>query len=634
MWTFPVLIDRRPAFLPHGSASVLLSPVGGGTVLSHLRARLRAASAPPVIVAALDRTPDYEAAIREACPDVEAVKSPDEFLEHCRTYELSERLLLADPTCFALDADDPALARFFEDDDPRWTKHLVAFDQGSEGTKEYVDADDSGQVRRIHRYVDTVTWPFAMGVACSLVPVSSVRGDRGVPFDALRRLRHALARQGAPTHDIPLERGALDLSTERGLLLLNESVVRDLVRGTTAGGDPRPPAPVVGPGARVHPAATLRGPIVLQAGAVVEEGATIIGPAVVGREGLVGAGATVAQCVIGRKEIVPPGQILRHRVLLGQAGLEEPAGPAEGFEPVDLADPDGWDAFPDIPAESPPRSLYDFVKRCIDVGAAALGLVLLAPLGAVIAALVKLESRGSVFFAHKREGVAGRPFRCWKFRTMVSGADAQQRRLSRMNQVDGPQFMIQRDPRLTRIGRMLKDTNLDELPQLANVLVGEMSLVGPRPSPFRENQVCIPWREGRLSVRPGITGLWQVCRHDRDKSDFHQWIYYDLLYVQHKSLALDLKILAATVLSHMRKGHVPLSWLLPPHKYYERRSEARASDRAGQRVSERPVSERPVSDRPQVSRDIVFQAAVKGDGNGRAPARESAPVARRLNDPC
>jgi lipopolysaccharide/colanic/teichoic acid biosynthesis glycosyltransferase len=102
-----------------------------------------------------------------------------------------------------------------------------------------------------------------------------------------------------------------------------------------------------------------------------------------------------------------------------------------------------------------------------------------------------------------------------------------------------------------------------------------MSLVGPRPSPFRENQVCVPWREGRLSVRPGVTGLWQICRHDRDKGDFHQWIYFDLLYVRNMSLWLDLKILALTPLSFLKSGYIPLRWLLPPQKYGERRAARR-----------------------------------------------------------
>jgi lipopolysaccharide/colanic/teichoic acid biosynthesis glycosyltransferase len=108
--------------------------------------------------------------------------------------------------------------------------------------------------------------------------------------------------------------------------------------------------------------------------------------------------------------------------------------------------------------------------------------------------------------------------------------------------------------------------SLDELPQLFNVLLGQMSLIGPRPSPFRENQCCVPWREARLSVRPGITGLWQVCRHNRPGGDFHQWIYFDLLYVQHMSFSLDLKILLATLVTRGGQSNVPVHRLIPAHR--------------------------------------------------------------------
>ena len=129
--------------------------------------------------------------------------------------------------------------------------------------------------------------------------------------------------------------------------------------------------------------------------------------------------------------------------------------------------------------------------------------------------------------------------------------------------LDGPHFKLDRDPRVTRVGRVLRASNIDELPQLFNVLVGEMSLVGPRPSPFRENQVCVPWREARLSVRPGITGMWQVCRHDRDSGDFHQWIEYDLMYVRNLTIWLDLKILLATLVTAGGKtGHLTPERLL------------------------------------------------------------------------
>ena len=288
------------------------------------------------------------------------------------------------------------------------------------------------------------------------------------------------------------------------------------------------------------------------------------------------AGATVAQSVVGPGLTVPPGVTMRHQVLVDD-NCGVPANPVS----MPATPGPSWEAAPFRLSSEPLRpSLYSFTKRAVDMAAAAAGLVLLAPLGLLIAALVRLESKGPIHFAHMREGMNGRPFRCWKFRTMIPDADVQQRKLAQTNQMDGPQFKIGHDPRRTRVGRFLTKSNLDEIPQLWNVLVGEMSLVGPRPSPFRENQVCIPWREGRLSVRPGITGLWQVCRHDRDRGDFHQWVYYDLLYVQHASMWLDIKIVAATFASISRGGHVPLSWLLSPEKYGERRSSPRGATAA------------------------------------------------------
>jgi lipopolysaccharide/colanic/teichoic acid biosynthesis glycosyltransferase len=194
------------------------------------------------------------------------------------------------------------------------------------------------------------------------------------------------------------------------------------------------------------------------------------------------------------------------------------------------------------------------------------GLLLLSPLLLLIALLVKLGSRGPVLYRDRREGRGGRAFDCLKFRTMSAGADAQQRELRAANQVDGPQFKMARDPRVTRLGRVLRRLSLDELPQLLNVLRLEMSLVGPRPSPFRENQLCIPWRDGRLSVRPGITGLWQVCRNRRAQGDFHQWIHFDLLYVRHMSFLVDLKILAATLVTLAGQWPVPLPWIVPARR--------------------------------------------------------------------
>ena len=119
--------------------------------------------------------------------------------------------------------------------------------------------------------------------------------------------------------------------------------------------------------------------------------------------------------------------------------------------------------------------------------------------------------------------------------------------LAKQNQADGPQFFIKSDPRLTRVGKIIRKLNIDELPQFFNVLLGQMSVVGPRPSPRKENQYCPPWREARLSVRPGITGLWQVKRTRKQGEDFQEWIRYDIEYVERANWGLDLYVIAKTI---------------------------------------------------------------------------------------
>lgn len=207
-------------------------------------------------------------------------------------------------------------------------------------------------------------------------------------------------------------------------------------------------------------------------------------------------------------------------------------------------------SLPDSPKGPAGDRAYLFVKRVIDLIGAAVGLIVLSPLLLAAAVLVKCTSRGPVLFVHRRQGLGGEEFGCLKFRTMRVGADAEQALLQALNEVDGPQFKIANDPRLTRLGLWLRRRNVDELPQLVNVLLGQMSLVGPRPSPDEENQLCPEWRRTRLSVKPGITGLWQVLRlRDEQHSDFQEWIYYDEEYARHRSIWLDLQILFYTPLT-------------------------------------------------------------------------------------
>lgn len=190
---------------------------------------------------------------------------------------------------------------------------------------------------------------------------------------------------------------------------------------------------------------------------------------------------------------------------------------------------------------------YLVCKRVFDFTVSLLGILALSPLLMVMAIAVKLTSKGPILFSHTRQGRGGREFSCLKFRSMTQGAVDLQDQLRKANEVDGPQFKIENDPRQTKIGGWLRRYNMDELPQLFNVLAGQMSLVGPRPSPDDENRICPAWRRTRLSVKPGITGLWQVLRRrETPESDFQEWIYYDVEYAKHRSLWLDFQLLIHT----------------------------------------------------------------------------------------
>jgi exopolysaccharide biosynthesis polyprenyl glycosylphosphotransferase len=187
------------------------------------------------------------------------------------------------------------------------------------------------------------------------------------------------------------------------------------------------------------------------------------------------------------------------------------------------------------------------VKRLIDILAAALLLLLLAPVFALIAIAIKLDSRGPVLFRQTRSGKDGVPFAFLKFRGMVADAEARRAALEALNEAQGPIFKMKRDPRVTRVGRVLRRTSLDELPQLWNVLRGEMSLVGPRPPLPSEVAKYEPWHRGRLAVKPGLTGLWQVS--GRNLLSFDAMVRLDCAYIARWSLWLDLRILLQTVLA-------------------------------------------------------------------------------------
>lgn len=184
-------------------------------------------------------------------------------------------------------------------------------------------------------------------------------------------------------------------------------------------------------------------------------------------------------------------------------------------------------------------------KRTLDIVGAALGLLVLLPVFAIVAFAIKFSSPGPVFFQQRRSGCGGRPFLMYKFRTMVANAEAHKAALLPFNEQDGPAFKIWDDPRVTSVGRLLRRTSLDELPQLWNVLKGDMSLVGPRPLPCEETNACEGWHRRRLNVTPGLTCIWQV--KGRSLVSFSEWVRMDLQYIRSLSMWQDLKLLVLTV---------------------------------------------------------------------------------------
>jgi exopolysaccharide biosynthesis polyprenyl glycosylphosphotransferase len=219
----------------------------------------------------------------------------------------------------------------------------------------------------------------------------------------------------------------------------------------------------------------------------------------------------------------------------------------------DLYDGLAWNApvefigqFPTIPLHRRdfPRSAF-LLKRVLDVTLATMALIVAAPFMVLIALMVKMDSPGPVFYRASRIGRKGRTFTCLKFRTMVTNADKLKQELAHMNERDGVLFKITKDPRVTRVGRLLRKYSLDELPQFFNVLVGDMSLVGPRPPLASEVEHYDLAHLKRLDVLPGITGLWQV--EARQDPSFDSYISLDTAYVENWNLMLDLRILARTV---------------------------------------------------------------------------------------
>lgn len=189
--------------------------------------------------------------------------------------------------------------------------------------------------------------------------------------------------------------------------------------------------------------------------------------------------------------------------------------------------------------------VYNFIKRGIDLLGASIGLILLSPVLLITAIAIKIEDpKGKVIFAQKRVGKNGKNFNMYKLRSMVHNAEELKVKLMEQNEMSGPMFKMKNDPRITKTGRFIRKTSIDELPQLINILKGDMSLVGPRPSLPQEVKDFEPWMRERLEVKPGLTCYWQVM--GRNNIDFEEWMKLDVKYVREKSIFLDIKLIIKT----------------------------------------------------------------------------------------
>ncbi|HSU65947.1 MAG TPA: sugar transferase, partial [Tepidisphaeraceae bacterium] len=403
---------------------------------------------------------------------------PSEIVRH------AELFLLADSGSLALFPLGPLM------DTLNWIKPHVLFvrvrDGHDRGYRENVVTDEAERFVRFQRVYD----------ASSHLARVALTPDREIaqlwqsapdPLTGWRRLRRFI-----PRHDRAVEnvQGAVyDNNIDRELACFLHDLLQlwkrpdsTILRATSA---------TAGlwkdPTAALDPTAKFIGPVWVGAGRSVGAGETVIGPAVIWDDP-------------------------QHRPAIQE------------FQWLDIE--------PSEPPEDPnPRagSFFDRAsKRLFDIVFSILAIIATLPFYPIVMIAIWIEDGRPFFFSHRRETLGGREFPCVKFRSMRKDAEKMKAELRARNQADGPQFFIDKDPRLTRVGTFLRRYNLDEFPQFFNVLAGHMSIVGPRPSPNSENQYCPPWREARLSVRPGITGLWQVKRTRRSGTDFQEWIKYDI----------------------------------------------------------------------------------------------------------
>lgn len=191
------------------------------------------------------------------------------------------------------------------------------------------------------------------------------------------------------------------------------------------------------------------------------------------------------------------------------------------------------------------HGVYHIFKRCMDIVLSVFALIIFSPLMIIVVFAILLEDGGPVIYKQKRNGLKGKVFWIYKFRSMCKDAEVKHSKLLKYNELDGPAFKMKNDPRLTRVGRIIRKVSIDELPQFINIIKGEMSIVGPRPLPIYETKQCTPYQRQRLIVKPGLTCYWQCS--GRNNISFDEWMEMDLKYLKEESLLVDALIILLTV---------------------------------------------------------------------------------------
>lgn len=398
-----------------------------------------------------------------------------------------------------------------------WIKPQVLFlrlhDKREHGYREKIITDANNRFVRFQRLYDAAEdCRLARAVLTPDRDVAQLWQSSPDPISGWRRLRRYTPRHERLT--LSVDGSVFDRSLDREIAIYLRDLVQQWRRpdSTITRAELAEPQVWKDPLSTIHPDARFIGPVWVGAGRNVAAGPPVIGPAIVWDD----------------PQARPETEDIQWLTI----------------EPRDL------------PQEASVRDvslLARVLRRAFDLAFSVAALAVTLPLYPLIMLAIWIEDGRPFFFAHRRETLGGREFPCLKFRSMRKDAEQLKAQLHLQNQADGPQFYIEADPRLTLVGRILRKYNLDEFPQFINVLLGHMSIVGPRPSPRMENQFCPPWREARLSVRPGITGLWQIRRTRQSGSDFQEWIKYDIEYVENRSWRLDLWILWKTLTQIFRK---------------------------------------------------------------------------------